>query len=81
MHSELIVRRAPALYAEEGRISALTAEYLAGRRKEAERGNLSLKQYDDDKRMVETFRDILSVNYPTLLPKSLVVGTHAGNWK
>lgn len=65
LHPELIVKTPPVLYAEENRISALIEKYLSHRRQDAERGSLSLKQYDEDKRQVDTFRDFLSINYPT----------------
>lgn len=67
LHPGLIVNRSePVLLPEERRVSATVTLYLDHRRKEAERGNLSLKQYDEDKRQVETFQNFLTVNYPTL---------------
>jgi hypothetical protein len=66
LHPQLIVRAERPTYGDERRVSALVTSYLGSRRKEADRGNLSLMMYDEDKRQVETFRDFLSVNYPTL---------------
>jgi integrase len=67
LHPQLIVKpNLPHAQTDERRVSTLATGYLNHRRQEAERGDLSLKQYDDDRRHVELFRDFLSVNYPTL---------------
>lgn len=64
LHPELIVSApAPVKSGEERRISVLSENYLAFRRQEVERGNLSLKQWDEDRHQVETFRNFLSANY------------------
>lgn len=65
LHPELIVKSAPTLHAEENRISVLIEKYLAQRLADAEKGNLSFKMYDEDRRVVEIFKSFLAVNYPT----------------
>jgi integrase len=66
LHPELIVRASEPVQSEEHRLSVLVDKYKAEKKREAERGNISLKQYDEDRRQVEVFRDFVSVNYPTL---------------
>ncbi|EAQ81750.1 hypothetical protein DSM3645_29252 [Blastopirellula marina DSM 3645] len=50
-------------YEGERRISALADFWLAHRHKQTERGELSLKQWAEDKTKLEVFRKFLRVNY------------------
>jgi integrase len=65
LHPEAVIDAGSTDYSER-RIEALADFYLTERRKEAERGDLSLKQWAEDKTKLQVFRDFIRANYPTL---------------
>ena len=54
-------------HTEEHRISVLADRWLNLRQKQAERGDLSLTQWSEDRAKLQTFRDFLSVNFPEVI--------------
>lgn len=54
-------------YSDERRISALADFWLDQRQKQVERGELSKAQWDEDRLKLNTFRDFLRVNFPSLV--------------
>lgn len=60
----IVVPAADSPYAGDRRISALADFWLARRRKLTDRGELSLKQWAEDKAKLEVFRKFLRVNFP-----------------
>ncbi|MEX1039656.1 MAG: hypothetical protein WDZ51_03430 [Pirellulaceae bacterium] len=53
-------------YHGETRIRVLADFWLDHRHKQAQRGELSLKQWSEDKAKLQVFRDFLLANYPTV---------------
>lgn len=72
LHPELVVDNGDGNgsgnpYADERRIGKLAKFWLDQRRKQVDRNELSFSQWDEDRSKLQSFRDFLFANYPTVV--------------
>ncbi|QDU75977.1 hypothetical protein Pan97_30210 [Bremerella volcania] len=68
LHPELLITNGKTVpYTGERRIGTLAQSWLDQRKAQAERGELSLKQWSEDRAKLEVFRNFIIANYPTVV--------------